>query len=384
MVEELYYKEPYLIEFKAVVTECIQENELYKIVLSETAFYPEGGGQPADKGMLNEYIVHDVKSKENKIYHYLDKPLKIGSEVIGKIDFDYRFMNMQHHTGEHIVSGLICNKFGAENVGFHMGKESVTIDFNCTLTNEDLRIIELEANKAVYKNLPVEIKIYSHEDAKNLHYRSKKEIAEDIRIVKIADYDICACCGVHVARTGEIGIIKLIRADKYKNGTRVTMLCGERALSNFNILADNVNKISNLLSIKDDETAEAVEALHNTIKELSNKINLLQNELFDNEIDIMQCEDIKIVFSKNLDFTAMRTYCNKLKEKTNKVCSVFCKDNGIQRYFMMSHSINLQPIVKELNARFQGKGGGKSECVQGQLIGDEQEIRAFLEDIIKG
>lgn len=383
MIEELYYKDPYLTEFTATVIECIQDKEQYKIVLSQTAFYPEGGGQPADKGTLAGHPVLDVRSKENKVYHYLEKPLEIGLEVTGKIDFDYRFNNMQHHSGEHIVSGLICQKFGAENVGFHMGKEFVTMDFNCTLTKEDMLTIEKEANHAIYKNIPIEIKVYSQEGVKALQYRSKKEIEGDVRIVKIPGYDICACCGVHVTRTGEIGMIKLLRADKYKTGTRITMLCGERALTHFNTLAENVNRVSVLLSTKEEETAEAVEVLYNANKELESKINALQNELFDNEINAMLVEENKIVFKEGLDSNALRNYCNKLKNKCKQICSVFNKEDNIYRYVMISHSTNLQPIVKELNAKLQGKGGGKPDSVQGQLIGEEQEIRAFLETLIK-
>ena len=383
MIEELYYKDPYLKDFTATVIECIQDKDQYKIVLSQTAFYPEGGGQPADRGTLNGYSVLDVRNKENKIYHYLEKPLEIGLEVTGKIDFDYRFNNMQHHSGEHIVSGLICQKFGAENVGFHMGKDFVTMDFNCTLTKEDMLAIEKEANQAIYKNISLEIKTYSQEEVKDLQYRSKKEIAGDVRIVKIPGYDICACCGVHVTCTGEIGMIKLLRADKYKTGTRITMLCGERALIYFNTLAENANRISVLLSAKEEETAEAVEVLYNTNKELESKINALQNELFDNEIDAMPTEEIKIVFKEALDSNALRNYCNKLKNKCMKICSIFSKENGIYRYVMLSHSINLQPIVKELNAKFHGKGGGKADSIQGQLSGSEQEIYAFIKEFTR-
>ncbi|MBP3285083.1 MAG: hypothetical protein J6M02_06245 [Clostridia bacterium] len=378
MIEELYYKNPYLTEFTATVTECIPEKEQYKLVLSQTAFYPEGGGQPADKGTLNDNTVLNVQSKNNKVYHYLEKPLEVGSEVKGKIDFAYRFRNMQHHSGEHIVSGLICQKFGAENVGFHMGKDVVTMDFNHTITKEDLIEIEKEANRAVFQNLPIEITIYSHEEIKDLHYRSKKEIEGDIRIVKVPGYDICACCGVHVTRTGEIGLIKLLRADKYKTGTRISMLCGERALAHFNLLAENMNRVSVLLSIKDEEVAEAVEELYQENKALESQITRLQNELFTNEINAMPTEEMKIVFKDGLDSNALRNYCNKLKEKAEKAAIVFSKDNDGYRYVMMSRSINLQPIVKELNSAFQGKGGGKPDSVQGQLIGSEQEIQEFL------
>ena len=250
--ETLYYKDNYLTTFDAVVKECIND-KVIKVVLDKTAFYPEGGGQPSDIGKLNDVNVLRVEVKNDIIYHIVDKEIPVGTKVKGEIDWDYRFLNMQSHTAEHIVSGIICKMYSTANVGFHIGKDFITMDFPVDISKDDLRNIEKLANQAVYKNIKIEEKIYSPEEAKSLEYRSKIELHEDIRIVKIEGYDICACCGVHVSRTGEIGTIKLLKVEKYKTGVRIYMLVGLKAIEDldFSVRTFNCLKRANIKTLKD-------------------------------------------------------------------------------------------------------------------------------------
>src|SRR5699024_8742548 len=237
------------------VLSCRERNGGYQAVLTRTAFFPEGGGQSADTGFLytkegEEIRVTDVHEKDGVVYHHISQPVQEGTEVRGKLDFQERFSKMQQHTGEHILSGLVNRHFGYRNVGFHLGTQEVTMDYNGVLTEEDLRQIEYEANEAVAENIPVKVLYPSKEELKNIIYRSKIEIEGQIRIVQIPGYDSCACCAPHVKETGSVGLIKIVGAVHYKCGMRVSILCGFRALEDYRMKERNVAEISNLLSAK--------------------------------------------------------------------------------------------------------------------------------------
>ena len=266
MTEKLFYKDSYTREFQARVLSCTECKGSYQAVLTRTAFFPEGGGQSADTGFFytedgREIPVTDVQEKDGIVFHYITSPVKAGEKIKGKLDFEERFSKMQQHTGEHIISGLVNRHFGYHNVGFHLGTEEVTMDYDGILTQEDLEQIEMEANQAVAENIPVVVLYPSEEELKNITYRSKIEIEGQVRIVQIPGYDSCACCAPHVKETGSIGLIKIVGAIHYKGGMRVSMLCGFRALSDYRMKERNVVKISNLLSAKQEDTAQAVERL---------------------------------------------------------------------------------------------------------------------------
>ena len=263
MTQKLYYEDSHLKEFTAQVMDCRWDEKkgCYGIVLDRTVFFPEGGGQYADSGTIQGIFVEDVQEKANEVIHYMKKKLDVGQRIQGSIDFAERFSNMQQHTGEHIVSGLVHRHFGYDNVGFHLGKELVTMDFNGAFTKEQLIGIEHEANEAVTANLAIRVDYPEKEELESLDYRSKKELTGQVRIVTVPGYDVCACCAPHVKYTGEIGMIRLVDAVKYKGGTRVTMACGFRALADYRRKEDNVLEISRLLSAKPYETAEAVKRL---------------------------------------------------------------------------------------------------------------------------
>ena len=374
--DTLYYKNGYLKEFKAIVKECFEDDGKIKVVLDNTAFYPEGGGQPSDTGFINDVKVLKVEEKENKIYHIIDKKINAGENVFCKINFEDRFQNMQNHTAEHIVSGIICKKYNTSNVGFHSGKDFVTMDFKINLSEKELREIETLANKAIYENIEVISKVYSPNEIKDINYRSKIELKEEVRLIEIKGYDICACCGVHVKRTGEIGIIKLLRAERYKSGIRIYMLAGKQALENYDIVYNQVASISSSLSLKLDEVEGGVTNLLKELEELKKEKNNLKKILFENEINNMEAKENIILIKNDLDMKDMKNYCLKLKEKSSKIAGVVC--NG--RFLIMSDTVDLNEKFKILKEKLDIKGGGNSLLIQGQINEDPNKLVELLEN----
>ena len=388
MTEKLFYEDSYIKEFQARVLSCRERNGGYQAVLTRTAFFPEGGGQSADTGFLytkegEEIRVTDVHEKDGVVYHHISQPVQEGTEVRGKLDFQERFSKMQQHTGEHILSGLVNRHFGYRNVGFHLGTQEVTMDYNGVLTEEDLRQIEYEANEAVAENIPVKVLYPSKEELKNITYRSKIEIEGQIRIVQIPGYDSRACCAPHVKETGSVGLIKIVGAVHYKGGMRVSILCGFRALEDYRMKERNVAEISNLLSAKQEDTAQAVEHLGQELNRQKEKNKALQERYvalcLENIRKNKEPEENIFLFEEELDPGARRDFVNKAMEMTQGLAGVFvgADDSGYQ-YVLGSRRPDIQETGKKLNARFQGKGGGRPPMIQGSLKGNEQEIREFL------
>lgn len=380
MTDKLFYKDSHLIEFTAEVLSCGQKGEQYEVVLDQTAFFPEGGGQYADHGTLGQVRVLDVQEKDGEIIHLTDGPLEPGIRVTGRIDWEERFMKMQQHTGEHIVSGLVHGRFGYNNVGFHLGSEDCTMDFDGEITKEELREIEREANRAVWKNLEVEVLYPSAEEAAQMDFRSKIEIEGQIRIVVIPGYDVCACCAPHVKMTGEAGVIKLTDVQRYKGGVRVTMLCGVRALSDYEMKQQQTGAISALLCAKTEETAVAVKHLKEECSELKYQIAEKDKLLASYRADMVPDEEETVcVFTENIGGDAMRLLMNRVLEKERKLCAVFYgNDEEGYRYVIGSRTKDMRSLVKEFNSAFSGRGGGKAEMVQGTAKGKETEIKEWI------
>lgn len=380
MTEKLFYEDSFLKEFDAVVLRCCPMGEKYEVVLNRTAFFPEGGGQYADTGWLGEAEVLDVQERGDEVFHYVTKPLPEGETVHGGIRWEERFMKMQQHTGEHIVSGIIHRKFGYNNVGFHLGSEDCTMDFDGEMTLTQLREVETEVNQAVFSDLTVEESYPSKEALNAMSYRSKIEIEGQVRIVTIPGYDVCACCAPHVKRTGEIGIVKLIDSRRYKGGMRVTMLCGVRALEDYRRKEASVKRISSTLCAKNDVVAEAVEQLKADRDELKNTIVQLQRQLMAHKVkDLPEDEDVIWLFEPDLEGSGPRELMNLVLGSGKRICGVFAgnREEGY-RYVVGSRREDVRPIAKELNEQFQGRGGGKSEMVQGSLKGTEEALRKIL------
>lgn len=377
MTEKLYYQDSHRSTFEAEVLFCEPWKDGYRIVLDQTVFFPEGGGQYADPGFLDDIEVIDVHEKDGVIYHYTKEPMEPGRRVAGRILWNVRFERMQQHTGEHIVSGLVHQKFGYDNVGFHLGEDYCTMDFNGPITQEELKEIEMEANRAVFQNLDVILSFPSEEERSKMEYRSKIELTGPVQIITIPGYDVCACCAPHMKKTGEIGLIKLVHMDHYKGGERITMLAGIRALCDYEEKEKNIKEISAMLCAKEKETAQAVARLKEEHKEQKDRLERLQQKLLKvqaEEIDIT--EDMTLVFDAHLSGNGPRELMNLLLERGAKICLVFAGDDTSgYRYVIGSRMEDVRPVGKMLNEAFHGRGGGKPEMVQGSLSGTEEEIR---------
>ena len=381
MTEKLYYQDSHRKEFQATVVSCEPYKEKYRIVLDQTAFFPEGGGQYADTGMLDDVNISDVHEKDGVIYHTADAPVEAGRKVTGRIRWEERFEKMQQHTGEHIVSGLVHKRFGYQNVGFHLGSDYCTMDFNGPITKEELREIEREANEAVFQNLEIQVLYPSKEELAGMEYRSKIEIEGQVRIVVVPGYDVCACCAPHVNKTGEIGMIKLVNMVNYKGGERITMLCGRRALRDYEKKEEGTKAISAMLCAKEYEVAEAVEHLKEEQASLKSQCaTLRQKLLYYQAKEIVIAEEITAVFDPSLSGNLPREMMNLLLDRGAKICAVFAGSDEVgYRYVIGSRTEDVRPLSKKLNAAFEGRGGGKPEMVQGSMQGTERAIREMID-----
>ena len=376
MTEKLFYEDSHMKAFTATVISCEPVGERYKAVLDRTAFFPEGGGQYADTGTLNDIEVYDVKEKDGIIYHYINGELFSGTEVTGSINWDKRFSKMQQHTAEHIVSGLIHKRFGYNNVGFHLADTYCTLDLDGPLTKAELREIEFEANKAVFANVPIEILYPSKSEEKELEYRSKIEIEDQIRIVRIPGYDVCACCAPHVHTTGEIGLIKFIQSQNYKGGVRITMVSGDRAFWDYCRKEESIKEIMSSLAAKEELVSEAVQHLKDENSALKQKLYAMQMESVKKLAESIMIEEAVCVFADQLEGTAPRELMNQILARGAQICAVFFGDekNGF-KYVIGSALYDVRNLCKALNGTFQGRGGGKPDMVQGSLQGQIEAIK---------
>ncbi len=377
----LFDKNAYLTEFEAKVLSCTETEKGFDIILDSTAFFPEGGGQFPDKGIIGDAEVLDVQEdKEGVIHHFTSAPLDEGETVSGKIDWLRRFDFMQQHSGEHIFSGLAHSKFGAANVGFHLGLEETSIDLDVPLGEKEVLEIETEANEAIYKNLPIEITYPTAQELEVLPYRSKKKPEGKIRIVTVPGYDICACCGTHVEKTGEIGIIKITSFQNYKGGTRLFMLCGKRAFADYQEKNRNVLSVTNGLSVKPEEIRTAVKRLENEITEHKIYETALKKELFALKAEKLGKGEKICVFENGLTPDELRRFCLVLAENFG-VAAVFNGEGDEKKYAVASKTENCSAIAKKINAKFSGRGGGKPELVQGSCIGKSAKIEDFINSL---
>ena len=379
MTEKLFYQDSHRSTFTAIVQEVRPSGNGYEIILDRTAFFPEGGGQSSDTGSLGGVSVSDVQEIDGKIIHYTDGPLVEGTEVEGCIDWTERFSKMQQHTGEHIVSGLIHKRYGYHNVGFHLGTDSVTLDFNGVVPKEKLHEIEQLANEAVAKNLPVQVLYPTDEELSKISYRSKIEIEGQVRIVVIDGYDVCACCAPHVKQTGEIGLIKLVGMQNYKGGVRISMLCGFRALEDYYQKEKNNREIAVMLSAKEYETAVEVERLQEELAMKKAKIVELEQKFLEQKVETLDVSGEIVCLFEETDPVMTRELVNLLLKKGAKMAAVFSgNEREGYRYVLGSRSLDVRKNGKLLNEAFHGRGGGKPEMVQGTVQGKREEIEAFL------
>ncbi len=379
MTVKLYEQDAYIKEFTATVVSCEEIKGGYAVVLDKTAFFPEGGGQASDKGTLNGVAALDVKIKEGIIMHTVASPLNAGSTVTGVLDWETRFDRMQNHTGEHLVSGVIHKLFGYNNIGFHMNDQLVTLDVDGTLNGEQVALVEQTVNNALYENRKVTPWFPNPEELKNYDYRSKLDLTEGVRLVEIEGYDVCACCAPHVARTGEIGVIKIIDFYPNKQGTRVEMLCGKRAFADYCSLHQNNKEIMGMLSSKRQETPEKVKREQEALQALRAEYKNLAQTLSWAQLQSQTVGENVFGFTPNVSYDELRYCVNRLQETCQGVCALFSgNEQGESIYIVASVTENIQALVKEMNGDLQGRGGGKPNFAQGKVSASQSEIEAWL------
>ena len=380
MTEKLYYKDSHLFTFEAAVLDCREEKKGYSVVLDKTAFFPEGGGQFADTGFLGGVRVLDVHERGGEIRHYTDAPLEIGAHVEGCVDAEQRLRRMQNHSGEHILSGLVHNTYGFDNVGFHMGAECMIIDFSGELSWEQLMELETRANEVVRQNIPLHIWFPDENELKSLEYRSKLELTENVRIVEIPGVDRCACCAPHVERTGEVGIVKILDSQRHRGGVRVSVVCGLDALEDYRARQESVTEISRALSAKRGEVTRAVQRVLNEQQSMKERCDALSLALirYMAEAEPETAGNI-LVFDGTLGEIAQRELANLLMEKAGGFAAVFCgSDEDGWRYIIGSKRLDLRAMSREINAAIQGRGGGTPQMIQGSARANRAEIEAGL------
>ena len=379
MSEKLYYSDPFLQEFTATVLSCEQDKAGWKVVLDRTAFYPEGGGQPADTGILGDAKVIDVREKEGVIVHTCDKALNVGDTVTGRIDWARRFDHMQQHSGEHIVSGIICARYGCDNVGFHLGKDIVTIDFNHDISPDDLPAIEAQANAFIWSDTPIDIRFLEGDALRQAEYRSKKFIPGLVRLVAFPGADCCACCGTHVLRAGQVGLVKLLSCQKFREGVRMELLCGKRAFDYLSGTWEQNLAVSRALSAKPLQTHAAVERLKGELESVKLRAATLETADFARKGAEYAGKGDVVLFEGDMSADSVRRLCDAVLDTCGGRCAVFAGEDGNFKYAVGIRDGDIRPLVKELNGALNGRGGGKPNFAQGSVAAKEADIQAFFE-----
>lgn len=380
MTEKLYDYDGYATEFDAVVLSCEDTGKGFKTLLDRTLFFPEEGGQCCDTGKIDGADITHVELCGDEIYHYSKTCFEVGTTVHGVIDFAPRYRNMQNHTGEHIICGIAHKLHECENVGFHLGADYVTMDLDKPLTQEDIDNIEVLANEAVYKNVPVTAYYPDKSELDTIAYRSKTEIKGGVRLVIVEGYDVCACCAPHVARTGEIGIIKILDWINYKGGVRLNILCGSDAVRDYDERYRRNLRISNLLSAKQEEVCSAVERLLDEISSLKQQISEKSSVIAKMYVDAVEATHENIcVFATDVSRDEMRNIMNGIKDKTPGIAAVFCGDDESgYNYIAGSNSVDLKAVAQEFNKALSGRGGGTPQMIQGTVKSLKKEIRKYV------
>lgn len=391
---ELYYSHPYKTDFEADIISidaCDTEKSTYKVILNQTLFFPEAGGQSCDKGeIIFENITTAVENvqidNDGIITHYihssspLDTKSLVDTGIRGRIDWEHRFSNMQQHSGEHIFSGIVHEKYGYDNVGFHLSDNSVTMDYNGYLSPDDVAEIEALVNKVIAGNVDIDCSFPGDNELESIDYRCKGELTGDVRIVEIKGVDICACCCPHVVRTGEIGLLKVISSIKYKGGTRLSILCGFRALKYFSSLQADMNELRTLLSSELSEVVNNVAAIKNERDELKIKLREANKAKLISEIDNLSDSAKALIFTDEVDAKSQREALNYLIERRDNYCGILVGDDKKgYSYLIGSNSLDSTLIGERLKESFGAKGGGKKEMIQGFVEAKACDIKALLD-----
>ena len=376
---KLYYEDCHLFAFTARVLTCEKVEKGYDIVLDATAFYPEGGGQAADVGNLGGVRVLHTREQGETVVHLCDGPLEAGQSVEGRIDYARRFDLMQQHTGEHIVSGIINRRYGCHNTGFHIGADVITIDFDGVIPAQDLPAIEAEANRAVWQNLPVKCWVPGPEELPGVCYRTKKALPWPVRIVQVPGFDSCACCGVHVAATGEIGLIKLWSFMGFRGGTRMEMACGKRAFDILNTAYDQNRQVSQAFSAQITETGEAARRMNETLAQQKYRMAGLEKQIFAITARSYADQGDVLHFEEELELAAVRDLADAIADVCGGTAAVFSgSDARGYSYCLVTRQGDLRALGKTMTQALSGRGGGKPVFQQGRVQATKAEIETFF------
>lgn len=392
-MRKLFYENTHILDFNATVTEVAPDEKGRGIwlLLDRTAFFPEEGGQAADKGTIDGYAVIDVQIKNDLIYHLISSPdmnlptsivFLPGQVVSGHVDWEQRFDFMQQHSGEHIISGLLHSHFGFHNVGFHLGATEVTMDFDQVISLEQLREIEKEANEIIWKNLPVHASFPPKEDLASLNYRSKIEIDGPVRIVEIPGVDICACCAPHVDRTGEIGMIKITNVQSHRGGVRINILCGSRALADYTTKQDTSSSLCTLLSSKPEKLTDNVKRVMDEALIRKQKADGLAEQLLQMQIAALPAPNVNphpLLFIELDNNIAIRNAVNGLCEHYPGFCSIFSGNDVTGYHFIIGSSTkDCREAAGLLRNTLGAKGGGTAPMVQGSVAASADNIQELF------
>ena len=379
MTVKLYEQDAYIKEFTATVVSCEETKGGFQVVLNQTAFFPEGGGQAPDQGTLNGVEVVNVQMKNETIVHTLSTPLEVGTLVTGVLNWEIRFDRMQNHTGEHLVSGVIHKLFGYNNIGFHMNDQLVTLDVDGSLNSEQISLVEQTVNNALYENRKVTAYFPASDELEKAEYRSKLDLTQGVRLVEIEGYDLCACCAPHLAYTGEIGVIKIVDFYPNKQGTRLEMLCGKRAFADYCGLHQNNKEIMGMLSSKRMETPVKVKQEQEALQSLRAEYKHLAQTLALAQLKTQMVGEHIFGFTPNVSYDELRYCLNGLQETCKGICGLFSEnEQGEHIYIVASATENTQGLVKEMNAALNGRGGGKPGFAQGKVSANQKEIETWL------
>lgn len=385
-MNELFYRDEYAREFDAEVISCQKGKKGYEVVLSDTAFYPEGGGQPADRGTLGQVNVLDVKRRNGEILHITDAPLEPGMTVHGVLDWERRFDHMQQHSGEHILSGMVHAQFGYDNVGFHMNDEVVTVDFNGPITWEEAMELEDKVNAYIWTDAESRELYPSEEELKAMDYRSKIELKGKVRLVEYPGADLCACCGTHVAHTGEIGLMKILSVSRHKDGVRMEMLFGGRAMKDYDRKHLLNTEFSCKLSAKPYETGEALQRVLDEMNAMKFRMQAMNERYYAMRATSIPVGEPVIFFNEpGMSMVEIRKFCDYListgKVKTAMIISP--KDKESVNYVMGSADLNMRDVGKLLNEELHGRGGGRPEMVQGSFQAEAEAVEKAFRRAVK-
>ena len=378
--KKLYYEDSHLKTFSARVESCMETEKGWQIILDATAFYPEGGGQACDLGILGERNVLDVQEAEGAVVHLCDGPLPVGETVEGAIDWERRFDLMQQHSGEHMLSGVIHRLYGFQNMGFHIGNGLVTVDVAGPVPTEDLQKIEDMTNAAIWANRPVKAWYPEAEELHTIPYRFKKALEGPVRIVEFPGTDICACCGTHVKATGEVGLVKIVSCVKFRQGVRLEMVSGARAFLHLRLAYEQNRQVSQAFSAKIMETGEAARKMNEALNGEKFKVTGLRWQLFDRVAEDFRRKGNVLYFADGLTPADIRELADRIAKTCGGIAAVFSGEGTAYQMCMVCQAGDVKTLGSAMNQALRGRGGGKPGFFQGSVAASREEIQAFFRD----